>query len=64
MIGNADNQWGAQSILGLLRDVFTVTPRANFTREEILVILDRIRSDRDLFDPNLVLAFDRLEAEL
>lgn len=44
-------RYGMANMIAYLRDVFTVTPRDNFTRDEILVLLKITADDSEIF-PN------------
>jgi hypothetical protein len=45
---------GAALFWTYLRDLFTVTPKEQFTRDEILVILDAVQTDGDLAIPGAI----------
>ena len=47
-------QMGAASMLMLIRDLFTITGKEMFTRGEILVLLNDLQNDRDVFTIDLV----------
>lgn len=47
-------QFQCLNVLDLLSDLFTA--KEQFTREDILIILDHVRSDPEMFDPGVVIA--------
>ncbi|MDM7994659.1 MAG: hypothetical protein QUT30_03125 [Acidobacteriota bacterium] len=47
-------QLGAAAMLMFLRDLFTIANKDQFTREEILVLLNDLQNDRDIFIVDLV----------
>lgn len=51
-------QVGAAMLLCVLRDSFTATPREVWRREEILVLLNALQSDPEIFSLDLVSLFD------
>jgi len=51
-----DDQFAALNILEFLTGLFTASGKQQFSREEVLVILDDVRSMEDLFDPDIVIA--------
>jgi len=51
-----DDQFAALTILEFLTGLFTVSAKEQFSREDILIILDDVRSMEDLFDPDIVIA--------
>jgi len=57
-------QFCALNVLDYLSDLFTVAQKNTFTREEILVLIDRVRSDPDLFDRVILIAQQMATADL
>lgn len=51
-----DEQFQALNMLDYLSDLFTVAGKETFTREDVLVIINTVRSDPDFFDPAVVIA--------
>ena len=49
-----DCQAGAAAMVMYIRDLFTIAGKDTFTREEILVLLNTIQNDRELFTTDLV----------
>ena len=49
-------QFQCLNLLDTLSDLFTVGTVETFTREDILVIIDGLRSNTELFDPLVVVA--------
>lgn len=52
MTTTPEQRIGAACMLCYLRDLFTATPRETFTRESILVILEAVSRDPELFSEN------------
>ena len=48
-----EQQIGAAAILIFLRDMLTMTEKEAFSRDELLVLLSDLLSDRELFTVNL-----------
>ena len=59
-----DEQFQALNLLDYLSDLFTGTPKPSFTPTEILIILDHLREDTDLFDPAVLIAQQTANAEI
>jgi hypothetical protein len=59
-----DDQYAALAILDYLTDLFTVSGNETFTRADVLVILDCVRSDEELFDPGVVIAQQQATADI
>ena len=51
-------QVGAAAMLIFLRDSFTISSKTSFTREDILVMLNLLQSDKDIFTVDLVTLMD------
>lgn len=49
-------QYQCLNLLDYLSDLFTRAGKDNFTRESILVVLNAIRNDPEMFDPDVVIA--------
>ena len=45
-------------LLDVLSGVFTTAAKETYTRAEVLVVLDLLRSDTDMFDPLVVIAHE------
>jgi hypothetical protein len=58
-----DVQDGAQIILGFVIDLFTIGAKSEFTREEILVILNMVKNDPELFDDDTILFHESVGAD-
>ena len=58
-----DLQIGAALMVSYLRDLFTGSEKESFSRDEILVLLDTIKKDTDLFTMDLVELFDQEGAD-
>jgi len=56
-------QFQALNMLEYLSDLFTAAKKETFTRESILIVLDGVRSDPDLFDPDVVIAQQNVTSE-
>lgn len=46
---DAEEAPAAAAMVCYLRDLFTITPKESFTREEILVLLETVSSDPEIF---------------
>jgi hypothetical protein len=55
MMSDAE-QFTALSVLDTLSDLFTAATRESFTRDEILIVLNSLTDDPDIFDPDVVTA--------
>jgi hypothetical protein len=53
-----EHQIGAAVIVAHLRDLFTITPKEQFTRCEILVALNEMQNDPNIFTLDLLELFD------
>ena len=62
-IMNADEQFAALNVLDYLTDLFTAAGKDSFTRENILVVLNAVKNDPELFDPDIVVAQEIATAE-
>lgn len=51
-------QFNGLAAIEYLQDLFTVSPRERYCRDEILSILNLVKNDPDLFHPAVVAAFD------
>ena len=51
-------QFNGLAVIEYLQDLFTVSPRERYCRDEILSILNLVKNDPDLFHPAVVAAFD------
>lgn len=47
-------QLGAAAMLMFIRDLFTVSGKDAFTRDEILVLLNMLQNDRDIFTIDII----------
>jgi hypothetical protein len=59
-----DQQYGALLVLDYLSDLFTMANRQEFTRESILVVLNNVKNDSDIFDADVVTAHAIATADL
>jgi len=57
-------QAAALAVLRYVSDLITTVPKKIYTREEVLVILNFIQNDQDLFDPAVVAEMDEIESEI
>jgi uncharacterized protein YllA (UPF0747 family) len=57
-------QFQALNLMDYLSDLFTVAQKETFTRVEILVLLDHIKNDPELFDPAVLIAQQTATAEI
>ncbi len=51
-----DEQRLCLGLLDVLSGVFTTAAKDSYTRDEVLIVLDLLRSDTDMFDPLVVIA--------
>jgi len=51
---NGDHAVGAALLWTYLRDLFTTTPKDTFTRDEVLVLLETISRDGEMFPPGIL----------
>jgi hypothetical protein len=59
-----DEQFQALNLLDYLSDLFTASPNESFTRVQILIVLDNLRSDPGFFDPEVLIAQQIATAEI
>jgi hypothetical protein len=59
---NSD-QYAALCIIGYLEDLFTLSPLESFTKISILSVLNNVKNDSDLFEPEAVIAYDQIDHE-
>jgi hypothetical protein len=59
-----DEQFQALNLLDYLSDLFAASPNESFTRVQILIVLDNLRSDPDFFDPEVLIAQQIATAEI
>ena len=61
-------QFQALNTISYLEDLFTIATKETFSRDEILMLLNRVKTDPEIFDPQVVIAHqiacDELEALL
>lgn len=62
-IADVHQGMAALCVLGLLRDLFTATPREQFNRIDLLVIIDDVMNDATLFTPETMAMFAAVDAE-
>lgn len=55
---DGDKAFGALTILDYLQDLFTVAGRDEFKRDEILVVLNATKHSPEIFDADIVAAYD------
>lgn len=53
-----DQELYALLVLDYIRDLLTESPKEQFTRDEILVVLTLVRTDPEMFSPELVAMVD------
>jgi hypothetical protein len=54
----------ALAVLGYLSGLLIGSPRNLFTREEVLKLINAVRNDPELFDPDLVRFHDEIDRGL
>jgi hypothetical protein len=57
-------QFQALNIIEYLSDLFTAAGKETFTRIEILVVLNGVRNDPELFDPDILIAQQQAMADI
>ena len=57
-------QFQCLNLMDYLSDLFTAAGKDNFTRSEILVVLNAVRNDPEMFDPDVVIAQEIATAEI
>jgi hypothetical protein len=57
-------QFQALNTLDYLSDLFTASTKASFTPTDILIILDKVRIDPEIFDPEVLIAQQTANAEI
>ena len=55
---NSGEQLAAMGVLDYVSDLFTASPRESFSRVEVLVLLNAVRTDPELFAPEAVVAYE------
>lgn len=58
------DQVAALSVLDYVSDLFTSSPRESFSRDEVLVILNAVRNDPEIFDAAVVALWDEETGEI
>lgn len=53
-----EQQIGAAVLVAFLRDLFTTAGKEQFTRDEILVLLNTLQNDPEIFSVDLVTLFE------
>ena len=61
---DTDEQWGALCIIGYLEGMMTESPREQFSKTEILILLNLIKNDPELFAPETLEAYEATCAEV
>jgi len=51
-------------VLSYVSDLITNSPRKEFTREELLVVINLVRNDPDIFSPEMVVWMDDIDRDL
>lgn len=59
---SVEGQFGAQVVLRFLSDLFTVSGKDQFSREDILVLLNVCKHDPELFDADVIAEEEELVA--
>ena len=58
-----EGQYAALCIIGYLEDLFTASPVESFSKVTMLSILNNVKNDPDLFEPEAVIAYDQIDRE-
>lgn len=53
-----EQQLGAAFMVMFLRDLFTIANKDNFTREDILVLLNTVQNDSEIFTADVVMIME------
>jgi hypothetical protein len=59
-----NEQFQALNVIDYLSDLFTAAGKETFTRIEILVVLNGVRNDPELFDPDILIAQQQAMADI
>lgn len=59
-----DEQFQALNVLDYLSDLFTMSPKETFTKVQILIVLNQVKNDPDIFDPQVLIAQQTANAEI
>jgi hypothetical protein len=62
--GTPAEQFQMLNLLDYLSDLFTAASKDTFTRVEVLVVLNGVRSDQELFDPDVLIVQQVATAEI
>jgi hypothetical protein len=57
-------QYQALNVLEYLSDLFTAAEKESFTKTEVLIVLNLVRTDPEIFDPRVVIAQQIVAGEL
>ena len=57
-------QFQALNVLEYLSDLFTASGKQSFTKAEVLVILNSVQGDQNIFDPHVLIAQQEASAEI
>ena len=61
---NQETAFGALLMLDYLQELFTAAQRQSFSQAEILVVLNLVKNDPEVFDPEIVLAYEIATGEI
>jgi hypothetical protein len=53
-----EQQFGGQLILDYLLDLFTISPKSDHTTGSVLVVLNAVKNNPELFERDIVLAYE------
>lgn len=56
-------QFAGLCVIGYLEALLTVSPKQSFTRDELLILLNDVKTDPDLFALEVVIAYDQISNE-
>jgi len=54
----------AQGVLEYLLDLVTASPNETFTKDEVLILLNAVKNDTDMFPPEIIIEFQEIERYL
>lgn len=59
-----NEQFQALNILDYVSDLFTMAGRENYSRADILIVLNHVRNDANLFEPAVLIAQQEAAAQI
>ena len=56
-------QFAGLCVIGYLEALLTASPKQSFSRDELLILLNDVKTHPDLFAPEVVIAYDQISNE-